>query len=117
MSGRAFGPAHGARKVASKSAAEITGSGGTVGVVLVHDIFGRATYLRSVAEALAELLPAANRERKRVSVELYSGSVTPSTGPARKATTPGRRPTPVGARSRSSPTSEEPRRVPRRRVK
>jgi carboxymethylenebutenolidase len=36
-----------------KVPAELLGSGGTVGVVLVHDIFGRGPYMRSVAEALA----------------------------------------------------------------
>jgi len=32
--------------------AELLGSGGTTGVVLVHDIYGRGPYIRSVAEAL-----------------------------------------------------------------
>jgi len=37
----------------TKVPAELLGSGGTVGVVLIHDIFGRGPYMRSVAEALA----------------------------------------------------------------
>jgi carboxymethylenebutenolidase len=49
--------------------AELLGSGGTVGVVLVHDIYGRGPYVRSVAEALAAVgIPTA-------SVDLFGGKL------------------------------------------
>jgi len=55
-----------------KSTAELTGAGGTIGVVLVHDIYGRGPYVRSVAEALATAgIPSAT-------VDLFSGK-TPTT--------------------------------------
>jgi len=47
--------------------AEMLGQGGTLGVVLIHDIYGRGTYLRSVAESLeAAGVPSA-------SVDLFEG--------------------------------------------
>ena len=58
--------------VVPKVPAEFTGSGGTVGVVLIHDIFGRGPYMRSVADALlSEGIPSA-------SVDLFGGTVPPS---------------------------------------
>ena len=49
--------------------AELLGTGGTVGVVLVHDIFGRGPYMRSVAEALLAVgVPTAT-------VDLFGGKV------------------------------------------
>jgi len=56
----------------TKVPAEITGAEGTLGVVLVHDIYGRGPYVRSVAESLlASGVPSA-------SVDLFGG-VLPST--------------------------------------
>ena len=52
--------------------AQVTGSGGTLGVVLVHDIYGRGPYMRSVAEALASVgVPSAT-------VDLFGGKVPTS---------------------------------------
>ncbi|MGD0587251.1 MAG: dienelactone hydrolase family protein [Thermoplasmata archaeon] len=49
------------------SNAEMLGKGGTLGVVLIHDIYGRGAYLRSVAESLAAAgVPSA-------SVDLFGG--------------------------------------------
>ena len=49
--------------------AELAGSGGTLGVVLVHDIYGRGPYIRSAAEALgAAGIPTA-------AVDLFGGKV------------------------------------------
>jgi carboxymethylenebutenolidase len=54
---------------ASPRDAEVLGSGGTLGVVLVHDIYGRGPYLRSVAEALgAAGIPTA-------AVDLFEGKL------------------------------------------
>jgi len=54
------------------TAAEMLGRGGTLGVVLIHDIYGRGAYPRSVAESLeAAGVPSA-------SVDLFGGRV-PST--------------------------------------
>lgn len=54
------------------SQAELRGAGGTLGVVLVHDIYGRGPYLRSVAEALeAAGVPSA-------SVDLFGGKTPTS---------------------------------------
>jgi carboxymethylenebutenolidase len=51
----------------TKSQAEMLGTGGTLGVVLIHDIYGRGVYLRSVAESLAAAgVPSA-------SVDLFGG--------------------------------------------
>jgi len=48
---------------------ELLGTGGTLGVVLVHDIYGRGPYMRSVAEALLSAgVPSAN-------VDLFHGVV------------------------------------------
>jgi carboxymethylenebutenolidase len=48
---------------------ELLGTGGTLGVVLVHDIYGRGPYLRSVAEALLSAgVPSAT-------VDLFHGEV------------------------------------------
>jgi carboxymethylenebutenolidase len=56
----------------AKVPAELSGSGGTLGAVLVHDIFGRGPYLRSVADALlAAGVPSA-------SVDLFGGTVPTS---------------------------------------
>ena len=53
----------------SKVAPELMGTGGTLGVVLVHDIFGRGPYMHSVADALrAAGIPSA-------SVDLFGGKV------------------------------------------
>ena len=58
--------------VSPKVPAELTGSAGTVGVVLVHDIFGRGPYMRSVADALrAAGVPSAT-------VDLFGGTVPAS---------------------------------------
>jgi len=59
--------------VAPKSVpAELLGSGGTTGVVLVHDIYGRGPYIRSVAEALeATGVPTAQ-------VDLFGGQLPAS---------------------------------------
>jgi carboxymethylenebutenolidase len=58
--------------VATKSRAELSGTGGTLGVVLVHDIYGRGPYIRSVAESLvAAGVPTA-------AVDLFAGK-TPVT--------------------------------------
>ncbi len=55
--------------VGPKVPPELAGSGGTLGVVLVHDIFGRGPYLRSVADALgAAGIPSA-------AVDLFGGKV------------------------------------------
>ena len=55
--------------VVTKVPPELSGSGGTLGVVLVHDIFGRGPYIRSVADALlADGIPSA-------SVDLFGGKV------------------------------------------
>lgn len=52
-----------------KNPAELFGTGGTLGVVLVHDIYGRSPYIRSVAEALAAVgIPSA-------AVDLFQGKV------------------------------------------
>ncbi len=49
--------------------AELSGTGGTLGVVLVHDIYGRGSYIRSVAEALRAVgVPSAT-------VDLFDGKV------------------------------------------
>ena len=49
--------------------AELSGTGGTLGVVLVHDIYGRGSYIRSVAEALrATGVPSA-------AIDLFGGKV------------------------------------------
>lgn len=54
-----------------KGTAEMFGRGGTLGVVLVHDIYGRGPYIRSVAESLgAAGVPSA-------AVDLFGGK-TPS---------------------------------------
>ena len=71
MNGRALGsPREGrALVVPTRVPAELTGRGGTVGVVLVHDIFGRGPYMRSVADALESAgVPSA-------SVDLFGGTV------------------------------------------
>jgi len=49
--------------------AELTGSGGTLGVVLIHDIYGRGSYMRSVAEALGSVGVAT------ATVDLFGGRV------------------------------------------
>jgi len=49
--------------------AELYGSGGTIGVVLVHDIYGRGPYMRSVAEALGSAGVAT------ATVDLFGGKV------------------------------------------
>ena len=55
--------------VGSKVAPELTGAGGPLGVVLVHDIYGRGPYMRSVAESLlASGVPSAT-------VDLFGGEV------------------------------------------
>jgi carboxymethylenebutenolidase len=55
-----------------KSRPELSGTGGTLGVVLVHDIYGRGPYIRSVADALgAAGIPSA-------AVDLFGGR-SPST--------------------------------------
>ena len=57
---------------ATQHGAELVGAGGTVGVVLLHDIYGRGAYLRSVAQALlAAGVPSA-------AVDLFGGA-TPTT--------------------------------------
>lgn len=58
--------------VLPKVPAELAGSGGTLGVVLVHDISGRGPYIRSVAEALgAAGIPTA-------AVDLFGGATPAS---------------------------------------
>jgi carboxymethylenebutenolidase len=55
--------------VAKVVPAELSGAGGTLGVVLVHDIYGRGPYLRTVADALLSAgVPSA-------SVDLFGGQV------------------------------------------
>ena len=49
--------------------AELSGSGSTIGVVLVHDIYGRGSYMRSVAEALGSAGVAT------AAVDLFGGTV------------------------------------------
>ncbi|HKN06844.1 MAG TPA: dienelactone hydrolase family protein [Thermoplasmata archaeon] len=57
---------------ATKSRAELLGTGGTLGVVLIHDIYGRGPYVRSVAEALvAAGIPTA-------AVDLFGGKTPAS---------------------------------------
>ena len=55
--------------VAPTVPAELSGSGGTIGVVLVHDIYGRGMYMRSVAEALGSAGVAT------ATVDLFGGKV------------------------------------------
>ena len=66
-------PAFGREEVpATKVLPELSGSGGTLGVVLVHDIFGRGPYLKSVADALVAVgVPSAT-------VDLFGGRVPAS---------------------------------------
>ncbi|MGA8604503.1 MAG: dienelactone hydrolase family protein [Thermoplasmata archaeon] len=53
----------------TKSRAELLGTGGTLGVVLIHDIYGRGPYMDAVAEALvAAGIPTAT-------VDLFGGVV------------------------------------------
>ena len=52
--------------------AELLGSGGTTGIVLVHDIYGRGPYMRAVAEALGSAGVATAR------VDLFGGKVPAS---------------------------------------
>ena len=55
--------------VLPKSPPELSGTIGTLGVVLVHDIYGRGPYIRSVAEALRAVgIPSA-------AVDLFGGKV------------------------------------------
>jgi len=49
--------------------AELAGAGGTIGVVLVHDIYGRGPYMRSAAEALGSVGVAT------ATVDLFGGKV------------------------------------------
>jgi len=49
--------------------AELSGTGGMLGVVLVHDIFGRGPYMRAVAEALGSSGVAT------ATVDLFGGKV------------------------------------------
>jgi len=55
-----------------KVPAELSGSGGTIGVVLVHDIYGRGPYMRSVGEALASVGVVS------AAVDLFGGKVPES---------------------------------------
>ena len=52
--------------------AELVGAGGTTGVVLVHDIYGRGPYIRSVAEALGAVGVAT------AAVDLFGGTIPSS---------------------------------------
>jgi len=55
--------------VSPKVPAEFSGSGGTLGVVLIHDIYGRGPYMRADAEALGSVGVAT------ATVDLFGGKV------------------------------------------
>jgi carboxymethylenebutenolidase len=56
----------------ANSPAELSGQGGALGVVLIHDIYGRGPYMRSVSEALLSAgIPSAT-------VDLFGGVVPKS---------------------------------------